>query len=126
MNVNEEDSEGSDFDNIYYDKIYGDSDFFDIELIFDINRSERTIKYQHGQMKWLDHLQMLRHINDFEGTYRMSEHYFNVLLDGIREETTVSFLQSNRSILAMCLRFLIGDSVRVLAHIYGVPIPSCR
>ena len=118
------------------DEIYGDSDFFDIQLIFDINMSQRTIKYQHGRMKWSDRLTMLRHVNDFEGTYHMSEHSFNVLLDGIREESTVSFLQSNRFtsdnehiypelILAMCLRFLIDDSVRVLTHLYGVSMPSC-
>ena len=79
---------------------------------------------------------MLRHVNDFDGTYRMSEHAFNVLLEGIRDEITVNILQSNRStsgnepiypeiILAMCLRLLIGDSVRVLADLYGVSIPSC-
>ena len=45
MNAFEEDSEGSDFDNIYYDEISGDSEFFDIQLIFDISRSQRTIKY---------------------------------------------------------------------------------
>ena len=47
MNAYEEDS---DLDDFYYDEIYGDSDFFDIQLIFDINRSQRTIKYQHGRM----------------------------------------------------------------------------
>ena len=88
-------------------------------------------------MNWANHLQMLRHVNDFEGTYPMSEHSFNVLLDGIREGITVSFLQSNRStsgnepiylelILAMCLRFLIGDSVRALVHLYGVSMPSYK
>ena len=89
MNAHEEDSEDSDLDEIYHDEIYGDSDFFDIQLIFDINRSQRTIKYQHGRMNWSDHLKMLRHVNDFDGTYRMSEHSFNVLLEGIRDEITV-------------------------------------
>ena len=28
-----------------------------------------------------EHVKMLNHINDFEGTYRMSEHSFNVLLE---------------------------------------------
>ena len=80
---------------------------------------------------------MLRHVNDFDGTYRMNEDAFNTLLEGIRGEITVSFLQSNRStsgnepiypeiILAMCLRFLIGNLVMVLAHLYGVSILSCR
>ena len=82
-------------------------------------------------MNWANHLQMLRHVNDFDGTYRVSEHAFNVLIEGIRDEITASFLQSNRCtssnepiypeiILAMCLRFLIGDSVRVLSHLFGV------
>ena len=76
MNVYEDDSEDSDLDDFY-----GDSNFFDIQLIFYINRSQRTITYKHGRMKWSDHLQMLRHVNDFEGTYHMSEHSFNVLLN---------------------------------------------
>ena len=38
MNAHEEDSEDSDLDEIYHDEIYGDSDFFDIQLIFDINK----------------------------------------------------------------------------------------
>ena len=122
MTVDEEYSEDSDLDEIYYEEFYGDSDFFDIQLFFYINRSQRSIKYQHGRMNWGNHLQMLRHVNDFDGTYRMNEDAFNTLLEGIRGEITVSFLQSNRStsgnepidpeiILAMCLRILIGDSV---------------
>ena len=127
MNVYEEYSEDSDLDEIYYDEIEGDNDLFEFQLIFDINRSQRSIEYQHRRMNWSDHLEILRHINDFDGTYRMSEHSFNVLFEGIRGEITVSFLQSNRFtsgnghiyleiILAMCVRFFIGDSVRVLAH----------
>ena len=72
MNVYEEDSEDSedsDLDDIYYDEINGDSDFLDIQLMFDINRSQQTIKYRDRRMKWSDYLQMLRHTNDFEGTY---------------------------------------------------------
>ena len=134
MNLYEEYSEDSDLDEIYHAEIEGDYDFFQFQLI---NRSQRSITYQHGRMNWANHLQMLRHVNDFDGTYRMSEHAFNVLFGGIRDEITVSFLQSNRSIsgnepicteiiLAMCLRFLIGNLVMVLAHLYGVSILSCR
>ena len=129
VNVDEEYDEDGDLDEIHHDEIEGDNDFFEFQLIFDIIRSQRSIKYQHGQMNWANHLQMLRHVNDFDGTYSMCEHAFNVLLEGIRDEITVSFLQSTRStsdnepiypeiILAMCLRFLIGD---LSAFLCGVP-----
>ena len=134
MNAHEEDSEDSDLDEIYHDEIYDDSDFFDIQLIFDINRSQRMIKYQHGRMNWPDHLKMLRHVNDFDGTYRMNEDAFNTLLEGIRGEITVSFLQSNRStsgnepiypeiILAMCLRFLMFPQRQQYPPMYSSQLP---
>ena len=61
---------------------------------------------------------------------------FNILLDGVREEITDSFLQFNRPtssneplykeiILTICLMLLIGDSVKVLAYHKAVPIPPC-
>ena len=63
-----------------------DSDFFnilDIYLLFESNKHRRSIKYQHRRMNWKEHVKMLNHINDFEGTYRMREQSFNVLLEGI-------------------------------------------
>ena len=61
MNAYEEYSKDSDLDKIYHDEIEGNNDFFEFQLIFDINRSQRSIKYQHGRMNWANHLQMLRH-----------------------------------------------------------------
>ena len=80
---------------------------------------------------------MLNYINDFEGTYRMSEHSFSVLLEGIREDITLSFIHSSQSssgndpiypelVLAMSLRFLVGDSIRVLSQLFGLSQDSCR
>ena len=35
----------SDLDEIYHDEIEGDNDFFEFQLIFDINRSQRSITW---------------------------------------------------------------------------------
>lgn len=51
----------SHLNDIYQYEIEGDSDFFDFQLIFEINRSQRS---------WSNHLRMLRHVDDIEGTYR--------------------------------------------------------
>ena len=67
----------------------------------------------------------------------MSEHSFNVLLEVIREDITLSFVHLSQSssgndpiypelILGMCLRFLVGDSVRVLLQLFGVSKDSSR
>ena len=112
-------------------------DILDIQLIFEAFKKKRSIKYQHTRMNWKEHVKMLNHINDFEGTYRMSEQSFNALLEGIREDITLSFIHSSQSssgndpiypelILGMCLRFLVGDSVRVLSQLFGVSKDSCR
>ena len=80
---------------------------------------------------------MLNHINDFEGTYHMSEHSFSVLLEEIREDITLSFIYSSQLIsgndpmypelvLAMSLRFLVGDSVWVLSQLFGSSQEPCR
>ena len=57
INVYEEYHEDSDLDEICHDESEGDNDFFELQLIFDINRSQRSIKYQHGRMNWANHLQ---------------------------------------------------------------------
>ena len=57
VNVDEEYDEDGDLDEIHHDEIEGDNDFFEFQLIFDINRSQRSIKYQHGRMNWANHLQ---------------------------------------------------------------------
>eukprot|EP00957_Ditylum_brightwellii_P201288 15324937-Ditylum_brightwellii.AAC.1 len=66
---------------------------------------------------------MLEYTDDFKGTYRMSIETFYNLLDAVREDLTLLFVQSACStsgngpihpelILAMGLRFLTGDSIR--------------
>ena len=83
MNVDDEDS--------YLD------DIIDIQLIFEASKKKRLIKYRHTQMNWTEHVEMLNYISDFEGTYRMSEHSFNILLEGIREDITLSFIYSSQT-----------------------------
>ena len=80
---------------------------------------------------------MLEYTDNFEGTYRMSIEAFYTLLDAVREDLTLSFVQSACStlrnkpiypdlILAMGLRFLTGDSVRVLHQLFGVSRSTAR
>eukprot|EP00957_Ditylum_brightwellii_P009540 719865-Ditylum_brightwellii.AAC.1 len=67
----------------------------------------------------------------------MSAEAFDALLDAIEEGITLSFVQSaclvsrnkpiySKLILAMGLRFLVGDSVRTLSHLFGVSKPTAR
>ena len=112
-------------------------DILDIQLIFETSKKKRSIKYRHTRMNLTEHIEMINYISDFEGTYRMSEQSFNALLEGIREDITLSFIHSSQSssgndpiypelILGMCLRFLVGDSVRVLSPFSSFLSRECQ
>eukprot|EP00957_Ditylum_brightwellii_P181577 13831009-Ditylum_brightwellii.AAC.1 len=97
--MSDSDSDNNSIDSIgncCYDLDFDDdeNDLGDIQAIFQAHCQTWSIKLRHQQMNWEEHVQILKYTNDFKGTYRMSIEAFYTLLDAIREDLTLSFVQA--------------------------------
>ena len=112
-----------------------------IRLICNSNRRRRSIKFFHNRKNWDEHVEMFLSTGGeggFDNRFRMPYNHFMYLVNKIRDAITVNFLKSHQStggndpiypeiVAAVGLRFLgPGDSIAVLADLYGMSISSCK
>ena len=81
---NEEDSEDELLDTIIQLEEDADRDFVALQGFIGLQRQSRQPKFQFNRRDWFEDLAKLRHTNEFQSRYHMTEASFNA---GLRSES---------------------------------------
>ena len=110
---------------------------FELFNFFEENKKLRRFKYKNKRLDWDEHIQMLRHTDQFGRTYRCKESTFFLLIDILWDDILVNISRSLAStggntpiypelIVAAGLQYLIGVAPRSIMLIYGVSFTSAH
>jgi hypothetical protein len=116
---------------------YDDDDLEETFFAFLKEKKSKRIKWQHQRLNWDEHVQKLRHTQEFSTYYHMSEETFSILLETIRDDITANHIKSKNStsgndpiypelVLASGLEFMGGCAYKHIALIYGMSLSSAK